>query len=84
VPVQGWLEEPYFGPNTERLLQLADEVSVIIHSAAITGKLKTSAEVNVAGTLNVLQIMRPDSSVYLLFDWTNIVPIGWPLASSTG
>lgn len=59
VVLQGSLEAPLLGLNIERLLQLADEVSVIIHSAAIVsfvGKLRLSTEVNVLGTYNVLEL----------------------------
>lgn len=59
IVLQGSLEEPFLGLNIERLLQLADEVSVIIHSAAIVsfvGKLRLSTDVNLAGTHNILQL----------------------------
>uniref|UniRef100_A0A6G1SKA6 Fatty acyl-CoA reductase n=1 Tax=Aceria tosichella TaxID=561515 RepID=A0A6G1SKA6_9ACAR len=59
IVLEGCLEEPYLGLNAEQLLQLADEVSVIIHSAAIVsfvGKLRLSTDVNLLGTYNVLEL----------------------------
>lgn len=81
VPISGDITLPYLGISEEDQETLANEVSVVIHSAATVKfdeKLKLSINVNVQGTKRIVELCKRMSKLAVSAPATNYTEITRP------